>query len=193
MGGDVFCFIGHRRFARHGSVPPITDELADRYRVRRSVDAVAVYRRYQTMVAARRQDHDRLRRADRDVDDLWRSIDGLPPEKGHETRYAVREWKADRVWFAQALLSRNQDDVRRLLARACEMAPTPGKPVRWWLSDQRDAFVQGVAAEFPGVPHRSCSHHFLRDLAKPPWRPTATPRSGWARRSAAGATSIARC
>ena len=29
-----------------------------------------------------------------------------------------------------------------------------GKPVRRWMSDQQDAFVRGIAAEFPGVPHR---------------------------------------
>jgi hypothetical protein len=47
------------------------------------------------------------------------------------------------------------------------MAQTLGKPVRLWVSDKQDAFVKGIAAEFPGVPHRYCSNHFLRDLAKP--------------------------
>src|SRR5213594_3963415 len=32
---------------------------------------------------------------------------------------------------------------------------------------QTDAFVTGIAAEFPGVPHRYCVNHFLRDVAKP--------------------------
>jgi hypothetical protein len=39
--------------------------------------------------------------------------------------------------------------------------------VALWVSDKQDAFVTGVAAEFPGVPHRYCANHFLRDLAKP--------------------------
>jgi hypothetical protein len=42
-----------------------------------------------------------------------------------------------------------------------------GKPVALWLSDRQDAFVTGIAAEFPGVPHRYCQNHFLRDVAKP--------------------------
>jgi len=42
-----------------------------------------------------------------------------------------------------------------------------GLPVHLWLSDKQDAFVTGIAAEFPGVPHRYCVNHFLRDLAKP--------------------------
>lgn len=168
VGWDVFCFIGHRRFARHWSVPQIRAELADSYRVRLSDDAVCLYlRRYQAMVAARQQDPDLLRQAYRDVPTLWLSIDGLQPEKGHETLYAVRELNAGRVWFAQALLSSNAGEVRRLLARARGVAEALGKPVRLWLSDKQDAFVKGIAAEFPGVPHRYCSNHFLRDLAKP--------------------------
>ena len=35
------------------------------------------------------------------------------------------------------------------------------------MSDKQDAFVKGIAAEFPEVPHRYCQNHFLRDLAKP--------------------------
>src|SRR5262249_53591248 len=108
-----------------------------------------------------------LRRAYRDIDSLVLSIDGLQPEKGHETLYAVRELNARRVWFAQALLSSNQDEVRRLLVRARQLAQSLGKPVRLWVSDKQDAFVQGIALEFPGVPHRYCQTHFLRDLAKP--------------------------
>jgi hypothetical protein len=42
-----------------------------------------------------------------------------------------------------------------------------GKPVALWLSDRQDAFVTGIAAEFPDVPHRYCQNHFLRDVAKP--------------------------
>ena len=41
------------------------------------------------------------------------------------------------------------------------------KTVSLWISDKQDAFVTGIAAEFPGVPHRYCDNHFLRDLAKP--------------------------
>ena len=35
------------------------------------------------------------------------------------------------------------------------------------MSDRQDAFVTGIAAEFPDVPHRYCDNHFLRDVAKP--------------------------
>jgi hypothetical protein len=168
IGWDVFCFIGHRRFARHWSVGQIRDELDDTYRIRLSEDAISVYlRRYQCMVAARQQDPVLLRLAYQGIAALWLSIDGLQPEKGHEALYAVRELRTGRVWFAEALLCSSVDEVRRLLVRAREFAQRLGKPVRLWVSDKQDAFVKGIAGEFPGVPHRYCANHFLRDLAKP--------------------------
>ena len=35
------------------------------------------------------------------------------------------------------------------------------------MSDKQDAFVTAIATEFPGIPHRYCQNHFLRDVAKP--------------------------
>jgi len=54
-----------------------------------------------------------------------------------------------------------------LITEAKRWAELLGKPVMLWVSDKQDAFVTGIAAEFPGVPHRYCANHFLRDLAKP--------------------------
>ena len=39
--------------------------------------------------------------------------------------------------------------------------------MRCWVSDKQDAFVTGVRDVFPGIPHRLCANHFLRDAAKP--------------------------
>jgi hypothetical protein len=168
LAWDVFCWLGHRRFARHWSVPQIRDELADRFAIPLSVDAIERYvGRYQRMVAARHQDPGEVAAAYRRARGLVLAIDGLQPEKGHETLYVVREVGRKRVWFAEALLSSNAAEVQRLLARAREWVERLGLPVRCWLSDKQDAFVTGVAAEFPGVPHRYCANHFLRDLAKP--------------------------
>ena len=101
------------------------------------------------------------------VDRIILSIDGLQPETGHETLYVVRELTGRRVWFAEALLSATAVEVRRLIAQAKRWAEELGKTVTLWVSDKQDAFVSGIAGEFPGVPHRYCGNHFLRDLAKP--------------------------
>lgn len=78
----------------------------------------------------------------------------------------VRELRAQRVWFAEPLLSSAAAEVRRLFEHAHDLAARIGKPVRGWMSDKQDAFVSGVREVFPGVPHRYCANHFLRDAAK---------------------------
>ena len=168
LGWNVVCWLGHRRFARHWSVGQLRAELADTYQIRLSDDAIErSIHRYQQMLAARQHDPHLLAAAYADVDAVILAIDGLQPEKGHETLYVVRELERKRVWFAEALLSSAAADVQQLLAQARNWADRLGKPVRLWISDKQEAFVRGIAAEFPGVPHRYCANHFLRDVAKP--------------------------
>jgi hypothetical protein len=168
IGWDVFCWIGHRRFSRHWSIPQIRGELLDSFAIDLTEPGIANYiRRYQTMLAARQQDPEALRLHYQGTGEVILSIDGLQPEKGHETLYAVRELIGKRVWFAEPLLSATAAEVRRLIAQAKRWADAVGVSVVLWVSDKQDAFVTGIAAEFPGVPHRYCANHFLRDLAKP--------------------------
>ncbi len=168
IGWDVLCWIGQRRFSRHASIPLIRLELDDAYAIKISEDSIArAIRFYQVLLAARQQDPEVLRQQYAPVDEIILSIDGLQPEKGHETLYVVRELTQKRVWFAEPLISATTDEVRRLITKAKEWAEALGKTVALWLSDRQDAFVTGIAAEFPDVPHRYCDNHFLRDLAKP--------------------------
>jgi hypothetical protein len=168
IGWDVFCWIGHRRCSRHMAISLIQSELRDDYAIKLSEDALETYiRRYQVMLAARQQDAASLRRHYESVAENILCIDGLQPEKGHETLYVVRELTQKRVWFAEPLLSATADEVRRLITKAKEWAESLGIPVGLWMSDKQEAFVKGIAAEFPDVPHRYCDNHFLRDLAQP--------------------------
>ena len=168
IGWDVLCWIGHRRFSRHWPISQIRAELHEDYGIKLSEDSLTRYiRHYQILLAARQQDPEALRRQYEAVDQIILSIDGLQPEKGHETLYVVRELTQKRVWFAEPLLSATADEVRRLITKAKAWAEALGKPVALWLSDKQDAFVSGIAAEFPDVPHRYCENHFLRDVAKP--------------------------
>lgn len=168
VGWDVFCWVGHRRCSRHWSIPQIRSELWDDYGIKLSDDSIARYiRHYQCMLAARQQDPEGLRRLYEPVPEIILSIDGLQPEKGHESLYVVRELTQKRIWFAEPLISATADEVGRLITKAKEWAASLGKPVALWLSDKQEAFVTGIASEFPGVPHRYCDNHFLRDVAKP--------------------------
>jgi hypothetical protein len=168
IGWDVLCWIGHRRFSRHWSISQIQAELLDAYGIKLSDDSLSRYiRHYQVMLAARQQDPEVLRRQYESAGGIILSIDGLQPEKGHETLYVVRELTRKRVWFAEPLLSATADEVRRLILQAKRWAEVLGATVALWVSDRQDAFVTGIAAEFPDVPHRYCDNHFLRDVAKP--------------------------
>src|SRR5262249_11156537 len=163
-----FCGTGPARFPPHMAIPTIQSELLDDYGIKLSGDAIAQYiRRYQAMLAARQQDAESLRRQYRSVGEIILCIDGLQPEKGHETLYVVRELTRKRVWFAEPLLSATLDQVRRLIQKAKQWAQSLGTTVELWVSDRQDVFVKAIAAEFPDVPHRYCDNHFLRDLAKP--------------------------
>jgi len=167
IGWDVLLWIGFRRFARHWSLPQLRDELWDSYRIRLSVPTLADYvRRYQVMVAARHHDLTHLRAVYQEVANLVLSIDGIQPEKGHETVYVVRELRAQRVWFAEALLSSATSEVQGVIRRTRVLASQLEKPVCGWVSDKQDACVTAIAAEFPDTPHRLCSNHFLRDAAQ---------------------------
>jgi hypothetical protein len=168
IGWDVFAWMGHRRFARSWSVPQIRAELMDSHGITVSPDLIEDYlQRYQAIVAARESAPESLADAYRKVKDLVLTIDGLQPEKGHETLYVVRELRLKRVWFATPLLSSSGPEVKSVFEQADAWAKQLGKPVRLWISDKQKAFVTGVAEVFAGVPHRYCSNHFLRDLAKP--------------------------
>jgi hypothetical protein len=168
IGWDVLCWIGQRRCSRHWSIPQIQADLWDSYGIKLSADSLARYiRHYQIMLAARQEDPVTLRRHYQAVEKIVLSIDGLQPEKGHETLYVVRELTQKRVWFAEALISATAEEVQRLITKAKEWAESLGKPVVLWISDKQDAFVTGIAAEFPDVPHRYCDNHFLRDVAQP--------------------------
>lgn len=168
IGWDVFCWMGQRRFSRHWSVPQIRHELADSYEIRLSDDAIEDHLAgYQNMVAARHQDLGEMEVAYRDTSDVVLTIDGLQPEKGHETLYVVRELTRNRVWFAEPLLSGTTAEIRKLFVRAKHLARALRLNVVLWISDKQDAFLKCVALEFPGVPHRYCENHFVRDLAKP--------------------------
>src|SRR3989442_2359228 len=168
LGWDVFCWLGHGRFARHWSVPQLRLELQDTHQIRLSDDAIENYiGQYQTMLAARQQDPARMAEAYTDREALVLTIDGLQPEKGHETFYVVRELTRKRVWFAEPLLSSAEQEVHGVIVLARQWAARLAKPVRAWRSDKQEAFVKAIATEFPGIPHRDGHNHFVRDVAKP--------------------------
>src|SRR5260370_9441655 len=137
IGWDVFCWIGHRRCSRHMAISLIQSELLDDYAIKLSEDAIDPYiRRYQAMLAARQQDTESLRRQYESVAEIILSIDGLQPEKGHETLYVVRELTEKRVWFPEPLISRTEATVPCPINEPKSGGEPLGAPMSGWVSVQ---------------------------------------------------------
>ena len=169
IGWDVFCWIGHRRCSRHMAISLIQSELLDDYAIKLSEDAIEQYiRRYQVMLAARQQDAESLRRQYESVAEIILCIDGLQPEKGHETLYVVRELTQKRVWFAEPLLSATEDEVRRLITEGQRVGRILGQACGALDVGQAGCVRQGDRG---GIPRR----------AAPLLRQPLPPRRGQAR------------
>jgi hypothetical protein len=167
-GGDVGCWVGPRRFARHWSGSPIRAAWADPYTIRLADEALERSSgRDQRLVAARPPAPPRLAAADAEVDAVRRSLAGLQPEKCHAPLDVVRELTRKRVGGAAALVSRTTAEVQQGLAQARSGAARLGKPVRLGRSEKQAACVRGLAAACPGVPHRYWAQHVWRDVAQP--------------------------
>ena len=152
---DLLLWIGFRRFKRHWSVPQIRDELLDTHQIDISKDTISEYlNKYQIMVATMHQDIKLWKEEYKKCSNLILSIDGLQPEKGHETLYVVREVRNQRIWFAEPLLSSSTAEIQKLVRRAKDLAQELNKPVKAWISDKQDAFVTTIAREFPEAAHR---------------------------------------
>ncbi|MBA7702494.1 hypothetical protein ES703_111263 [subsurface metagenome] len=64
-------------------------------------------------------------------------------------------------------MSSAESEIKKLIEEARLWAEGIGKPVRAWVSDKQEAFVNTIAEVFPGTPHRYCRNYFMRDLADP--------------------------
>jgi len=94
------------------------------------------------------------------------SIDGLQPEKGHETLYVVRELRKERIWFAEPLVSSSAKEIERLILKAQDWVRQLNIGVSGWVSDKQNGFVSTIAHIFPGIPHRYCKKHFMMAASK---------------------------
>jgi hypothetical protein len=167
IGWDVFVWIGFKRFKQHWSVPQIRNDLLEHYFIFLSEDAIEDYiQKYQIIVTARQSDFSLLKSYYKNSKNVILSIDGLQPEIGHEVLYVVREVKKGRVWFAEALISSAAEEITRIIHKAKNWVESLGLTVDAWVSDKQEAILSAIALEFPGVPHRLCKNHFLRDVAK---------------------------
>jgi hypothetical protein len=82
---------------------------------------------------------------------LLLALDGIQPDKGHETIYLIRDLLTGHLLGAQNLLWREAAVIQEQL-----LAPIAawGLPVLGVLTDGQESLLQAVAATWPGVPHQ---------------------------------------
>jgi len=91
------------------------------------------------------------------------ALDGIQPDKGHETIYLLRDLLSGHLLGARNLLSSETRVIQEEL-----LAPIVawGIPVLGVLSDGQESLLQAVAATWPGVPHQICHFHALREAGR---------------------------
>jgi hypothetical protein len=94
---------------------------------------------------------------------LLLALDGIQPDKGHETIYLIRDLLSGHLLSAQNLLSSEAAVLQETL-----LAPIAawGVPVLGVLTDGQESLLQAVAATWPGVPHQICHFHALREAGR---------------------------
>jgi hypothetical protein len=82
------------------------------------------------------------------------ALDGIQPDKGHETIYLLRDVLSGHLLGEQNLLSSETRVIQEEL-----LAPIVawGVPVLGVLTDGQESLLQAVAATWPGVPHQICT------------------------------------
>ncbi|HEV2456962.1 MAG TPA: hypothetical protein VGS80_01250 [Ktedonobacterales bacterium] len=94
---------------------------------------------------------------------LLLALDGIQPDKGHETIYLIRDLLSGHLLGAHNVLSSEAAVLQEVL-----LAPLAawGLPVLGVLTDGQESLLQAVAATWPGVPHEICHFHALREAGR---------------------------
>lgn len=90
-------------------------------------------------------------------------IDGLQPEKGHETLYLLRDSLSHTNLLTRSLTNSSATHVAALIDEVKAM----GIPILGVVTDKQHSLVLAVDQALPDTPHQLCQFHFFRNLAQP--------------------------
>ncbi|MEW6736899.1 MAG: transposase, partial [Acidobacteriota bacterium] len=164
FGLDVVAGIGELRYRDNFSISKIATELKTATQLQISIKEVEllceVYLALVTTVAHQDQElMDELRKSG----GIVLVIDGIQPEKSHETLYLLRDVRTGRVLVAKNLLSSATEEIEKLIEEVKALA----LPILGVISDKQDSIRLAVEDKLAGVPHQICHYHYLKDLAQP--------------------------
>jgi hypothetical protein len=164
FGLDVVARIGELRYRDNLSITKIRDQLQIESQVSISLKEVAllceVFLALVTTVAYQDQ---ALVEQLRTLDGIVLAIDGVQPEKSHETLYILREVRSGRVLVAKTLLSSATAEIERLIEEVLSL----GIPIVGVISDKQESICLAIQHKLPTVPHQICQYHYLKDMAQP--------------------------
>lgn len=164
FGLDVIARIGELRYRENLSITKIQGQLKSEANLSISIKEVAllceVFLALVTTVA--RQDQALLEQL-RTLNGIVLAIDGVQPEKSHETLYILRDVCSGRVLVATPLLSSATPEIEQLIDEVLGL----GFPIVGVISDKQESICLAVQRKLPMVPHQICQYHYLKDVAQP--------------------------
>jgi hypothetical protein len=164
FGLDVIALVGQLRYREHRSVSEIRQEPGKRGVVLAERTVGNLIERYEELVALRLTDRRRLRDRLMREGGVVLALDGMQPDVGHEVLWVIRDCLTGGPLLARSLLSATEADLAPLLREVKAALPVPILGV---VSDGQTSIRNAVASALPGVPHRLCQFHYLREAARP--------------------------
>ena len=164
FGLDVVVRIGELRYHNNLSITRIRSQLQTESTLSICLKEVAllceVFLALVTTVA--RRDPELIEQL-RAVGSIVLAIDGVQPEKSHETLYILRDVCSGRVLVAKTLLSSATSEIELLIDEVLGL----GIPIVGMISDKQESICLAVQHKLPTVPHQICQYHYLKDMAQP--------------------------
>jgi hypothetical protein len=167
-GLDVVLLVGRLRLSEHKTVDEVHQELLGRLEplgvkiARREI--LYLFETYCTLLRATssaKDDHQWLAQVEKNGGIIV-SVDGIQPEKGHETVYLVRDALTGRVLVAENVLSSDTAAMKKLLKPVMALEV----PVLGTITDTQESELLAVEQLWPDAPHQVCQFHALRDASK---------------------------
>jgi len=168
-GLDIVLLVGQLHLGKHQTVDEIHEELLSRLaplgvRISRR-EILYLFEAYCTLLRASsevKEDQEWLAQVKKNGGIIV-SVDGIQPDKGHETIYLVRDALTGRVLTAEQVTSSETAVMKALLAPVVAL----GVPVLGTITDAQESELQSVEQLWPEVPHQVCQFHALREALRP--------------------------
>jgi hypothetical protein len=164
FGLDVVARMGELRYRDNLSITKIRDQLQTESHLAISLTEVALWCEvFLALVTTVAQHDEELIAQLQTLDGIILAIDGVQPEKSHETLYILRDGRSGRVWGAKTLLSSATAEIEPWIEEVLGL----GLPIVGVISDKQESLCLAVDPKLPMVPHQLGHFHYLKDVAPP--------------------------